>query len=145
VHVHSDRRHQFPVSRSELWEAITHVDHYPTWWPWLRGFEATELKVGAEWRCRVQPPLPYSLRLVITIDDLVAEQSVSATVSGDVEGKAELLLLDTVVGSEARLTSALAPSGRALKLVARAAKPVVQFGHDWVLDNGARQFRNRAL
>jgi hypothetical protein len=29
--------------------------------------------------------------------------------------------------------------------VARVAQPVVTFGHDWVLDTGARQFRSRAL
>jgi uncharacterized protein YndB with AHSA1/START domain len=143
--VHSDRRHHFGVPRSELWSMITQVDRYPTWWPWLRSFNATELKAGAEWQCRVQPPLPYSLRLVITIEDVVAEESVAATVSGDVEGTAELRLLDIPDGSEAHLTSALAPSSRPLKLIARAALPVVRFGHDWVLDTGAKQFSERAL
>jgi uncharacterized protein YndB with AHSA1/START domain len=143
--VHSDRRHRFGVPRSELWDTITQVDRYPTWWPWLRSFDATDLKPGAEWQCRVQPPLPYSIRLIITIEDVVAEQSVAATVSGDVEGTAELRLLDIPDGSEAHLTSALAPSSRPLKLIARAALPVVRFGHDWVLDTGAKQFSDRAL
>jgi hypothetical protein len=124
---------------------MTRVDRYTTWWPWLRDFDAIELKSGARWQCRVHPPLPYSLRLVVTIEEVVPETSVEATVTGDIEGSATLLLLDTADGSEARLTSALAPRSRALQVIARAAFPVVRFGHDWVLDTGARQFRDRAL
>ena len=143
--VHSDRRHHFPVPRSELWEAIVRVDEYQDWWPWLRSFDGTELKAGMQWQCRVQPPLPYSLRMVIDLDEVVAAELVTATVSGDIEGTAALHLDDAPDGSTARLVSALAPANRALKLVARAALPVVRFGHDWVLDTGARQFRERAL
>jgi hypothetical protein len=124
---------------------MTRVDQFPTWWPWLRDFDAIELKPGARWQCRVHPPLPYSLRLVITIEDVVPEASVTATVTGDVEGSATLVLSDMPNGSEARLTSALAPRNRALQIIARTASPVVRFGHDWVLDTGARQFRDRAL
>jgi len=29
--------------------------------------------------------------------------------------------------------------------VSRLAKPVARFGHDWVLDSGARQFIARAI
>jgi hypothetical protein len=32
-----------------------------------------------------------------------------------------------------------------LKTVARLARPMAQFGHDWVLDTGARQFRSHAF
>ena len=35
----------------------------------------------------------------------------------------------------------LSPTNGMLKTVARLARPVAQFGHDWVLDTGARQFR----
>ena len=33
----------------------------------------------------------------------------------------------------------------ALRLVSRFAGPVARFGHDWVLDSGARQFIARAV
>ena len=86
MRVRSDRRLQFAVPRSELWAAITQVERYPDWWPWLRDFDAPSLKPGARWSCRVHPPLPYSLRLLLTIDDVEAETSVTATITGDVEG-----------------------------------------------------------
>ena len=145
MRVNSDRRLHFPVPRSELWEALNQVDRYPAWWPWMRDFDAIALKPGARWRCQIHPPLPYTLRLVIAIDDVVPERSVTATVTGDVEGSATLDLLDADGGSEARLVSALAPSSRMLQIIARTAPPVARFCHDWVLDTGAVQFRDRAF
>lgn len=129
----------------ELWEAMVRVDDYPDWWPWLRHFEATAVEPGDRWRCRVQPPLPYSLTFDVTIADVVATERVTATITGEITGTARLDLADHPGGSEIRLTSALAPSNRLLKAVALAARPVVRFGHDWVLDTGARQFGERAL
>ena len=143
--MHSDRRHQFAVERAELWASMCRVDRYREWWPWLRSFEASALRSGDRWRCRVQPPLPYALRFDVTIDEVVPGELVTATVSGDIAGTARLDLLDRVGGSEIRLASSLAPSNRMLRAVALAARPVVRRGHDWVLDTGARQFTERAL
>ena len=38
-----------------------------------------------------------------------------------------------------------APGNTALRLVSRFAAPIARFGHDWVLDSGARQFIARAV
>ena len=45
----------------------------------------------------------------------------------------------------ATLRSSLAPGNTALQLVSRFAAPIAKFGHDWVLDSGARQFLARAV
>jgi hypothetical protein len=45
----------------------------------------------------------------------------------------------------ASLHSSLAPGNAALRLVSRFAAPIARFGHDWVLDTGARQFISRAV
>ena len=68
-----------------------------------------------------------------------------ATVSGDVVGRAVLTLHDTERGCTATLESSLAPGNTALRLVSRFAGPIARFGHDWVLDSGARQFIARAV
>ena len=39
---------------------ISEMSHYRLWWPWLRAFEAAALAEGEEWRCEVQPPVPYA-------------------------------------------------------------------------------------
>jgi hypothetical protein len=69
----------------------------------------------------------------------------AATIAGDIVGAAELTLEPDGDGTEVRLVSALAPANPFLRGVARIARPVVKLGHDWVLDTGAAQFRDRAL
>jgi hypothetical protein len=39
----------------------------------------------------------------------------------------------------------LAPGNLTLRLMSRVAAPIARFGHDWVLDSGARQFIARAV
>ena len=142
----SDRSYVFPADRATVWAAIGSVDRYRDWWPWLRRFQADGLTAGEVWDCHIQPPMPYLLRFTVTVDRVEAAALVEATVGGDVRGTARLDLHDADAGGcHVRLRSTLAPSNRTLRAVARAARPLAQFGHRWVLDTGARQFQARAL
>ena len=122
------------------------MSQYRDWWPWLRVFDAAALAEGEEWRCEVQPPVPYPVRFRVAIEHVEAPGLVRATVSGDVVGDATLTLdMEADVGCTATLESSLAPGNTALRLVSRFAGPIARFGHDWVLDSGARQFIARAV
>ncbi|MGI8662048.1 MAG: hypothetical protein ACR2LQ_02420 [Acidimicrobiales bacterium] len=143
--VRSDRRYRFGVEPAELWSKLTSVEDYRSWWPWLVGFDAGGFQTGERWACVVQPPLPYSLRFDLVIGDVIVERSVTATIEGDIIGHARLDLAPSGEGSDLRLTSQLAPSNAMLRVVARIAKPVVRFGHDWVIDTGLRQFEAHAF
>ncbi len=143
--VRSDRRYRFPVEPEELWAVLTRTDDYRGWWPWLRHLDGAELVPGTEWGCVVQPPLPYVLRFTLRIVEVDAPRSVAAVVDGDLTGDARLDIAATGDGTELHLVSRLAPSNVVLRSVARLAAPVARFGHDWVLDTGVRQFRERAL
>lgn len=143
--IRSDRRHSFSVPPDELWDAMLRVDAYREWWPWLRSFDAAALAPGEVWSAVVQPPLPYRLRFEIRLEEVEAPRVASAEVSGDIEGTARLEIEPTGHGSELHLVSALAPTNAVLRAVAQLAQPMVRFGHDWVLDSGLRQFRDRAL
>jgi hypothetical protein len=145
VEIRSDRRWGFDVGPADLWEAIAAVDDYPRWWPWLRRFEATGLVAGDTWRCVVQPPLPYTLRFRVALDEVDPHRLVAATLTGDVTGQARLEIDERDDGCEARLVSRLAPGNGALRIVAMLARPIARFGHDWVLDTGAHQFVARTV
>ena len=145
MEVRSDRRYRFPVGPEALWPVLTRVEDYRSWWPWLRGFDATAFEAGAAWSCVVQPPLPYSLRFRILLHEVDPARCALATVEGDIVGDARLELIAIDEGCEARLVSRLAPANPLLRTIARVARPVAQLGHDWVLDTGQRQFRSRAL
>ncbi len=138
-------RYQLPLPRQDVWRLISDVSVYRAWWPWLRAFDAAALAEGEEWRCQVQPPVPYVVRFGVTIGQVEAAALVRATVSGDVVGDATLTLEDADVGCATTLHSSLAPGNAALRLVSRFAAPVARFGHDWILDSGAHQFIARAV
>ena len=140
VQVRSDRSFAFAVPPEVLWSVIADVGSYRRWWPWLRRFDGAGLVAGAVWRCEVRPPLPYALAFTVTLDDVEPHRWVSATVGGDIEGTATLEVGPRGEGASARLVSALAPRNPVLRAAALVAGPVVRYGHDWVLDTGARQF-----
>lgn len=145
VLVRSDRCYRFDLAIDELWARISDVGEYRRWWPWLRSFEADALAAGEIWQCTVQPPVPYALRFGIVLDRVEEPALVTASIEGDITGVAQLDLRPVDGGSEVHLVSTLAPGNRYLRAVARVARPVVRFGHDWVLDTGARQFAQRAV
>lgn len=141
----SDRRYRFEVPPAELWPLVVQVEEYRRWWPWLRAFEADAFEPGARWTCVVQPPVPYSLRFRITLDEVDPHRCTAATIDGDITGTARIDLAATEEGTELHLLSRLAPSNALLRLVAAVARPVAQLGHDWVIDTGLRQFREQVL
>ncbi|HSZ35852.1 MAG TPA: hypothetical protein VK773_02075 [Acidimicrobiales bacterium] len=144
-------RYELPLGKESVWSLMSGVERYRSWWPWLRQFEAGGLSVGDEWRCTVQPPVPYLVRFRVVIEHVEAPGLVQAQVLGDVVGDATLTLEPAdkngaeAMGCVALLHSSLAPGNRALAIVSRFAAPVARFGHDWVLDSAARQFIARAI
>src|SRR5438132_12425021 len=103
-----DRSWRFDVPVDALWEAFADTSVYPALWPWLDDFDAGPLAPGTVARFRVRPPLPYSLRFVVTVDDVIEHECVRATVDGDVRGSAELTVTPTAEGCQARITWSLA-------------------------------------
>ena len=89
----------------------------------------------------VKPQLPYTLEFTIRLDDVVDESSAHARLSGDIDGWAELTLSDESEGSALRLRSELTAKGGPARWVDALVPPLARRGHDWVLDNGIRQFR----
>jgi len=140
-----EHRYEIPVGRADVWALISSVGEYQQWWPWLRSFRAAGLLAGEEWQCEVQPPLPYPVRFQVLIDHVEPPHLVRARVEGDVIGTATLTLTGDNERCTASLVSALAPGNSTLRLVSRLASPIARFGHDWVLNSGARQFIDRAV
>jgi hypothetical protein len=142
----SDRTWEFDVEPSRLWGRLTAVDEYRSWWPWLRAFRSDEGFTDQScWECEVAPPLPYTVRFTVLLEEVEAPRHVRASVGGDLTGEAELSLRSEAGGrSTVRLRSCLTPTDPLLRRVARLAPPMVRWGHDWVLEQGRRQFVDRA-
>ena len=151
MEVRSDRTFAFTVGPAELWSALTGVEHYRSWWPWLRHFDGASFVEGARWRCAVRAPLGYPVRFEVALSDVVPGRSAVAEVTGDIAGHARLDVRPTDGGggggggSELRLQATLASKRWMLRAIARLAPPVARFGHNRLLSTGVRQFRERAF
>ena len=141
----SDRSYRFHVDRASVWSALTDVERYPRWWPWLRRFDGEAFAVGERWCCVVSPPLPYSLRFELVLEEVLDREAASARLDGDIAGAARLTLRDVPGGCELRLVSDLAARGGMARLVDRVLPGLAARGHDWVLDDGIRRFRAVAM
>jgi hypothetical protein len=100
---------------------------------------------GTTARFAVRPPLPYTLRFEVHVDQVVAGERVAATVGGDVCGEARLEVAPAGSGSTARLAWTLELERPALRRLGRVARPAMVWGHDWIVARGVRQFTERAL
>jgi hypothetical protein len=143
----SDRTWVFPLPAGDLWARLSAVEEYRRWWPWLRRFRPRGgFATDSRWDCVVSPPLPYVIRFTVVLEQVEAPGRVLATVHGGVRGSAELTVAEQPGGeSTARLRSRLAPADPVLRRISAVAPSVAQWGHDWVLEQGRRQFMERAL
>ena len=140
----SDRTFPIEADPGAVWSSLCRPERYQVVWPWLKAFDGEALAEGERWTCAVQPPLPYVVRFGLSLHTVVEGERVEADVDGDIRGWARLTVAPAPHGTDLRLASALEPATLLLRGVLRAAPPVARFGHDWVLDTGADQFRSRA-
>ena len=89
---------------------------------------------GSVARCVVRPPLPYVLRFDVAVERVVPAALVETTVSGDIEGPARLELSGDGDGAEARLVWEVDVRDPLLRTAARVARPLMEWGHEWVVD-----------
>ena len=141
----TDRTYRYPFTVAELWDRLRRVEAYTTWWPWLRDFDGRTLAAGEVWTCAVQPPLPYVVRFTVAFDEVDDGERLATTIGGDIAGHATLRLLpaapgDAAATSRLHLVADLSPQKRSMQALSTVARPLVTFGHHWVLDTGARQF-----
>lgn len=143
-----DRAFEFDLPPDALWKLLDRTDQFPVWWRWLRAFDTdgvTGLREGAQASCVVRGPLPYAIRFTVAVRRVVPERLVDTEVAGDIEGPARLELEPTADGTAARLAWSLRVIDPALRATARVARPVMEWGHDWVISRGVQTFQRRAL
>jgi uncharacterized protein YndB with AHSA1/START domain len=138
----------FDVAPDTVWAALSRTEDYRRWWPWLREFSGDGLVPGGRTTCAVRAPVPYTLRFTVTVTELVPGERVEAVVDGDLSGPARL----EVAGfgarwrdSQVRLVWEVELQRPVLRAAARFGRPVMDWGHDWVVNTGIEQFCRLAL
>jgi uncharacterized protein YndB with AHSA1/START domain len=140
-----DRTFVFDRDPDAVWEVLSRPEDFPRWWPWLRRVDADGLIEGTTARCHIRAPIPWSLHLSMQVERVVPVQRIEVRAGGDLEGPASLELAEHPEGTAARLMWELEPRGRLRHASGLMARPILQWGQDWVVSNGVRQFRRRAL
>lgn len=143
-----DRCWAFDVSPDTLWAALTRTEDYQRWWPWLRKFSGDGLVPGGRTDCVVRAPIPYTLQFTVTVTELVPGQRIAAVVAGDLAGPARLEVESLGArrrGSQVRLGWEVELHRPMLRAAARIGRPVMEWGHDWVVSTGFQQFCRAAL
>jgi uncharacterized protein YndB with AHSA1/START domain len=141
-----DRTWRFDVSAPELWRVLSRTEDFPRWWTWLHRFESSGLVEGTTARCLVRAPVPWSFRFDLDVVRVVPERLVETHVRGAMQGEARLEVTDVDPwSSEARIVWRLELRERLLRSAAVVARPVLEWGQNWIVDTGVNQFRRRAL
>ena len=135
----------FDLAPEQLWERIEEVDQFERWWPWLSEcqLEGDGLRQGSVLRGVVAPPLPYRMRLRVELGECVRPRSIDATVSGDLTGVAALRLRPDERGTWAEVSWEVEMRQPAMRLASRFGHPLLQWGHDRVVEITVAGFRRR--
>ncbi len=140
-----DRRFELAATPEQLWGVLQQTEQNPVWWSWLRELEGGDLREGAVAHVLVQAPLPYKLKLDITVERVVQHQSVDTHIRGDLQGPARLEVEAAPDGCSARLMWSLELRDSVLRTLSLIARPAMVWAHDRVIEVGLREFERRAL
>ena len=135
----------FALPPAELWAAIERFDRFPVWWRWLQHFSADGdgLSDGTVLRGVVAPPVPYRMRVAVELANCHAPTALDARVSGDLRGEASLRVEEADPGSVVTVAWNVEMMQRSMRLACLAAKPLLEWGHDRVVDMTVAGFRRR--
>jgi len=137
--------YRFEVKPEELWERIEEVDQFERWWPWLSEFwlEGSGIEAGTILHGVVTPPLPYRMRLQIELVEAVRPKAVDAVIGGDLRGQATLRLHADGEATRAEAAWEVEMLRPSMRLASRIGRPLLQWGHDRVVETTVSGFRRR--
>jgi carbon monoxide dehydrogenase subunit G len=139
------RAFEFASTPQELWDAIQEVDRFEAWWPWLEEFrlEGDALQAGSVLYGVVAPPLPYRMRIQVELTHSEAPREIDALIHGDLEGVARIEIRPSGAGSTAEVAWTVEMMQRPMRLACRFGRPLLQWGHDRVVESTVAGFRRR--
>jgi len=135
----------FPVPPEALWSAIEDMSGFEGWWGWLSEFqlEGEGLRAGSVLRGVVSPPVPYRMTVRVELERCDQLRLIEASVHGDLEGPARLVLEPHPEGTRADVSWRIEMTQRRMRLAALLTGPLLRWGHDRVVETTVRAFRRQ--
>ena len=142
-----DYRHEyeFALTPAAMWERMEHLDQFETWWPWLQEcrLEGGGLRPGSVLHGVVVPPLPYRMAIRVELTRCEQPGVIDALVGGDLEGEAHLRVRAEGIASRVEVAWTVEMMQRPMRLASRFGRPLLQWGHDRVVEMTVNGFRRR--
>jgi len=91
----------------------------------------------------VVPPLPYRMRIRVELLRCEAPVAIDAVIGGDLEGPARLRVHPDGGGSRVEVAWTVEMMQRPMRLASRFGRPLLQWGHDRVVDTTVSGFGRR--
>ena len=143
-------RWQIPASRADVWAALRNVNAWPGWWPYVAAVEELETGsadgLGACHRLHWTSRLPYSIRLVTRVSEVVPQALLRADATGDLLGEGCWRLADSAAGTDVEYLWSVDLDKRWMRALAPLARPVFEWNHHGVMaagESGLRGFLSR--
>lgn len=135
----------FDLAPDRLWDRLEEVDQFERWWPWLTdfGIEGDGLSVGSVLHGVVTPPLPYRMQLRVQLVKCERPNAIDAIISGDLSGDGCIRFRPDGAGTWAEVGWSVEMRQPAMRLASRIGHPVLQWGHDRVVEMTVAGFRRR--
>jgi carbon monoxide dehydrogenase subunit G len=139
------REYEFALSPEAMWERMENLDQFARWWPWLQEYrlEGGGLAPGSVLHGVVVPPLPYRMRIRVELTRCEPPGVIDAIVSGDLEGEAHLRIRSDGTRSRVEVAWTVEMMQRPMRLASRFGRPLLQWGHDRVVEMTVAGFRRR--
>jgi hypothetical protein len=139
------REFDFGLPPPELWERLEHLNEFEGSWPWLQELrlEGEPLVAGSVLHGVVVPPLPYRMRLRVELTRCESPSLVEAVIQGDLVGQARLVLRPDRTGSRVEVAWTVEMMQRPMRVASRFGRPLLQWGHDRVIEMTVAGFRRR--
>ena len=128
-----------------MWERMEHLDQFEDWWPWLQEYrlEGGGLVAGSVLHGVVVPPLPYRMRIRVELTRCEPPGVIDARIGGDLKGEARVRIRPDGACSRVEVAWTVEMMQRPMRLASRFGRPLLQWGHDKVVESAVGGFRRR--
>jgi len=133
----------FGAPPAVLWDALARTELFEQWWSWIREveLEGQALAVGSTISFRIEPPVPYRMRISVSVTAAEPPHAIAGDVSGDLRGTSELRFVPEAGGTRADVRWDVEIASRPIRAVIKVARPVLLWAQHWAVAVSLRGFR----
>lgn len=131
---------QFDAPLEVVCNAIYSLENWPKWWPSVKSVDelapCNSEGVGGQYHFVWKGALPYRLRFVVHVTQVIPSRMIEGLVMGDVKGVGIWRLSSDGAITTAQYEWRVFICNRMIRLLSYIAYPVVRWNHNFVMHQG---------